>query len=156
MLDLSLPDSTGLDTFIRLYMQAPDVPIVVLTGLDDEATATQAVQAGAQDYLVKGHVSGDLLVRAMRYAIERHRLLMQLRVASLVDALTGLYNRRAFLNEAKSARHPPRTLLYEPCSYCHESTEEGAQTRTISVMVLTVRVINITPSIRSIPSSQAL
>jgi PAS domain S-box-containing protein len=73
LLDLSLPDAQGMDTFVKAYRQAPGVPIVVLTGLDDETLAVQAVQRGAQDYLVKGQVNTDLLVRAMRYAIERKR-----------------------------------------------------------------------------------
>ena len=72
-LDLSLPDSRGLDTFSRTYAQAPQVPIIVLTGLDDEQVAVQAVRKGAQDYLVKGHVDSNLLVRAMHYAVERKR-----------------------------------------------------------------------------------
>jgi phosphoserine phosphatase RsbU/P len=74
LLDLSLPDSGGFDTFARTHAAAPDVPIVVLSGLDDEDTAVRAVQAGAQDYLVKGRVDGALLVRAVRYAIERQTL----------------------------------------------------------------------------------
>ena len=73
LLDLSLPDSLGLETFATLHTQAPGVPIVVLTGLDDETVAVDAVQEGAQDYLVKGQVDGNGLVRAMRYAIERQR-----------------------------------------------------------------------------------
>ena len=75
LLDLSLPDSYGLETFTRLHAHAPNTPIVVLTGLDDDALTVQVVREGAQDYLVKGQVSGDLLVRAMRYAIERKRLI---------------------------------------------------------------------------------
>ena len=75
LLDLSLPDGQGLETFTTVHAQAPGVPIVVLTGLDDETLAVRAVQAGAQDYLVKGRVDGDLLMRAMRYAIERHRIM---------------------------------------------------------------------------------
>jgi PAS domain S-box-containing protein len=71
LLDLGLPDSQGLETFTRVYAQAPDVPIVILTGLDDADQAVEAVKAGAQDYLVKGEVSGGLLARAIRYAIER-------------------------------------------------------------------------------------
>lgn len=74
LLDLSLPDAQGLDTFLRAQAAAPELPIVVLSGLDDEALAVRAVQEGAQDYLVKGHVDGGLLLRAMRYAIERKRL----------------------------------------------------------------------------------
>src|SRR5260370_795071 len=75
LLDLSLPDAHGLDTLVRAHAHAPSVPIVVLTGLDDQALAVKAVRAGAQDYLVKGRVDGDLLVRSMRYATERARAL---------------------------------------------------------------------------------
>ncbi|HWY47646.1 MAG TPA: response regulator [Bryobacteraceae bacterium] len=73
LLDLSLPDEQGLTTLLRTHAHAPKVPIVILTGLDDEAMAVKAVRAGAQDYLVKGRVDGDLLVRSMRYATERWR-----------------------------------------------------------------------------------
>ena len=71
LLDLSLPDSQGLETFRRVNAQVPKVPIVVLSGLDDERVAIKAVGEGAQDYLVKGEVNNHLLVRALRYAIER-------------------------------------------------------------------------------------
>ena len=74
LLDLSLPDSQGLDTFAKAHAQAPQVPIIVLSGLDDEGLAVKAVREGAQDYLVKGQVDSDLLVRSMRYAIERKRV----------------------------------------------------------------------------------
>lgn len=73
LLDLSLPDANGLDTLERAHAQAPKTPIVVLTGHDDEALAVRAVRAGAQDYLVKGHIDGQLLVRSIRYASERGR-----------------------------------------------------------------------------------
>jgi signal transduction histidine kinase len=73
LLDLSLPDSLGLDTFTKAHAQEPHVAIIVLTSLDDEALAVEAVRGGAQDYLVKGQVDGDLLARAMRYAMERKR-----------------------------------------------------------------------------------
>ncbi|HYV27719.1 MAG TPA: SpoIIE family protein phosphatase [Candidatus Eisenbacteria bacterium] len=76
--DLSLPDSHGLNTFNRLHMKAPEVPIIVLSGLNDTTLAVQAVHEGAQDYLVKGQVNGQLLVRSMRYAIERKRMSEQL------------------------------------------------------------------------------
>ena len=71
LLDLGLPDSQGLETLSRTYAHAPRTPIVVLTTIDDESLGTQAVNKGAQDYLVKGQVDGNLLVRALRYAIER-------------------------------------------------------------------------------------
>lgn len=76
--DLSLPDSHGLNTFARLHASAPEVPIIVLSGLNDTTLAVQAVHEGAQDYLIKGQVDGQLLVRAMRYAIERKRMALQL------------------------------------------------------------------------------
>jgi phosphoserine phosphatase RsbU/P len=74
LLDLSLPDAHGMETVGRMLRAAPDAAIIVLSGLDDETTALKAVQAGAQDYLVKGHVEGPLLGRAIRYARERKRL----------------------------------------------------------------------------------
>jgi GAF domain-containing protein/DNA-binding response OmpR family regulator len=73
LLDLSLPDSAGVDTFAQTLAQAPRTPIVVLSGLDDERVAFEAVRAGAQDYLTKGEVDGNLLVRTIHYAIERKR-----------------------------------------------------------------------------------
>jgi len=79
LLDLALPDSKGLDTFFRVFDQVPRVPIIVLTATDDETLAVKAVQAGAQDYLVKGQVDHNLLVRSIHYAIERHRIQQELR-----------------------------------------------------------------------------
>ncbi len=71
LLDLGLPDSHGLDTLVLVRAQAPDVPIVVLTGFQDEETGDQALTEGAQDYLIKGQVDSKLLARSMRYAIAR-------------------------------------------------------------------------------------
>lgn len=101
LLDLSLPDGHGLSTFDTLHQQVPGVPIVVLTGLDDNTLALSAVQQGAQDYLVKGQVSSALLWRSLRYAIERNRMQAALRNLSIIDDLTGLYNRRGFLTLAQ-------------------------------------------------------
>jgi signal transduction histidine kinase len=74
LLDLTLPDSSGLHTFESIHDAAPTVPVVVFSGLDDEDIAIGAVQQGAQDYLVKGQVDGGTILRSMRYAIERHQL----------------------------------------------------------------------------------
>jgi two-component system cell cycle response regulator len=101
LLDLSLPDSQGLDTFLQVRAHAPDVPIVILTGLADEALGRIAVREGAQDYLVKGQVDSARLVRALTYAITRQKLQTEFRVQSLQDDLTGLYNRRGFLTLAE-------------------------------------------------------
>jgi signal transduction histidine kinase len=73
LLDLSLPDSEGLNTLTSFSTRAPALPIVVMTGLEDESVAVRALQAGAQDYLIKGQSDPGLLVRAIRYAIERKR-----------------------------------------------------------------------------------
>ena len=96
LLDLDLPDSSGMVTFERAYAFAPDVPIIVLTDEADEKVAMATVQGGAQDYLVKAEVKASVLARSVRHAIERHRLLSALRSLSLIDDLTGLYNRRGF------------------------------------------------------------
>src|SRR5918998_16716 len=73
LLDLSLPDSSGLETVSRTRAAAPRTPMVVLSGQDDEETALRAVQQGAQDYLIKGQGDGNLIARTIRYAIERQR-----------------------------------------------------------------------------------
>jgi diguanylate cyclase (GGDEF)-like protein/PAS domain S-box-containing protein len=82
-LDLGLPDSQGLDAIRRIQSVAPSVPVVVLTGQDDESLATSALQEGAQDYLVKGQIEHRPLLRALRYAIERSRVDEALRESEL-------------------------------------------------------------------------
>lgn len=91
--DLSLPDARGLDGFYSLRAIVPMTPILVLTSLDDETTAVRAVHAGAQDYLVKGQLSSNLLARAIRYAIERFQIL---------ESLEGARERAEQINRAKT------------------------------------------------------
>src|SRR6185503_9905335 len=93
LLDLSLPDSLGLETFAKVYAHSPAVPIIVLTGNDDHNLALAAVKSGAQDYLVKARLDRQLLLRSMHYAIERKRYQVQLEHQANYDALTGLPNR---------------------------------------------------------------
>ncbi len=89
LLDLSLPDSYGLETFSTMFARAPELPIIVLTGTDDEVMALSAVKTGAQDYLVKGSVDSRLLQRAMRYAMERKGAENALRESEQRYALTA-------------------------------------------------------------------
>jgi len=79
LVDMGLPDEHGLDTVRRSLAAAPDVPVIVLTGLEDEALAAEAMKEGAQDYLIKGQIENRALPRALRHAIERHQLGRRLR-----------------------------------------------------------------------------
>jgi DNA-binding NtrC family response regulator len=98
LLDLSLPDSYGLDTLIEIQQTAADLPILILTGNEDETVAMKAVQMGAEDFLFKGDMHGQLLIRSIRYAIqrkkneaERERLIRELQAAvAEVKSLSGL------------------------------------------------------------------
>ncbi len=92
LLDINLPDGEGLSTFEKVHARAPDVPIIVLTGHDDDELAGEAVRKGAQDYLVKGQVNGSLLGRSIRYAINRQKLL-----AELEHSLKEIKTLRGFL-----------------------------------------------------------
>jgi diguanylate cyclase (GGDEF)-like protein len=100
LLDLGLPDAQGLEAIRRAHAAAPGVPVVVLTGLDDESLAVQALQQGAQDYLIKGQIETRGLLRALRYAVERKTMesaalsmARQMAHSAEHDFLTGLPNR---------------------------------------------------------------
>ena len=113
LLDLSLPDSFGLDTFAKVYAHSPTVPIIVLTGNDDQMLALTAVKGGAQDYLVKGRLDRELLLRSMQYSIERKRYQVQLEHQANYDALTGLPNRNLLhdrLRQAVYSQRSPRNI----------------------------------------------
>jgi two-component system, cell cycle response regulator len=104
LLDLSLPDSQGLETYRAIHARHPAVPVLVLSGLNDESVALKAVNEGAQDFLRKSRVDSELLPRAIRYAIERHGMLEQVRQLAVADELTGLVNRRGFMLLAEHQR----------------------------------------------------
>ena len=97
LVDLGLPDAQGLDAVVLLRGAVPHLPLVVLTVTDDESLATRALQAGAQDYLIKAHIDGHWLWRSLSYSLERQRLQLQLLNLSHTDDLTGFSNRRGFL-----------------------------------------------------------
>jgi diguanylate cyclase (GGDEF)-like protein len=103
LLDLLLPDAIGLDAVVAVREADPKVPVVVLSGQDDEALAVDAVQQGAQDYLLKSYADGNLLSRAIRYAAERKRAEVALEEQAMRDPLTGLPNRRLFLDRLNNA-----------------------------------------------------
>ncbi len=96
LLDLNLPDSNTEETLAECVELAENNPVIVLTGNDSEEVGVRAVQFGAQDYLVKGEYNDRILLRALRYARERHRMWSTLRRLSVIDELSGLYNRRGF------------------------------------------------------------
>jgi signal transduction histidine kinase len=106
LLDLSLPDAQGLDTLARIRQAAPDLPIVIITGLNDESLAVEAVRGGAQDYLIKGQADSHAVIRAILYSIERKRIEVQLekeraRQAALHEvnlAITSTLDLRAVLD----------------------------------------------------------
>lgn len=117
LLDLSLPDAFGLPTVRQIHDTSPTIPVVVLSGVSDQSLALQAVQQGAQDYLVKGQGHPELLARAVRYAIERKRTEERLTYLAQYDHLTGLVNRSLFRDRlvqamARSKRmHQPIGLM---------------------------------------------
>jgi diguanylate cyclase (GGDEF)-like protein len=118
LLDLSLPDESGVSTVQRVVAGAEDAVVVVMTGAGDEELGVAAMAAGAQDYLVKGQVDSRLLRRALRFAMSRQTLRQQLQDWSHKDELTGLNNRRGFLALAEQnirlarRQHVPFLLLF--------------------------------------------
>lgn len=100
LLDLFLGDSRGLETFKRMKELVKNTPIVILSGLDDEQSAVDAIQQGAQDFLVKDTVDGNRLSRVIQYAIKRNEAQKDPKNVGLIDTLTGLYNRRGFFTVA--------------------------------------------------------
>lgn len=115
LLDLTLPDSRGFDTFRLFSLEYPEIPVVVLSGFDDEALALECVRNGAQDYQVKGRFDFQALARFLRFAIERHRQQQRFKELSITDDLTGLYNRRGFFelgsHQLKIAERAEREML---------------------------------------------
>jgi signal transduction histidine kinase len=109
LLDMGLPDEHGLDTVRRSLAAAPDVPVIVLTGLDDEELAAKAMKEGAQDYLIKGQIESRALPRALRHAIERHRLQTE---ADLIRTHQMQF-KDEFLSHVSHELRSPLTAIYQ-------------------------------------------
>jgi signal transduction histidine kinase len=109
LLDLGLPDGHGLDTVRRVHAVAPGVPVIVLTGLDDEALAAAAMAEGAQDYLIKGQIENRALPRALRHAIERYR--MQRETEQL--RTDQMQFKDEFLSHVSHELRSPLTAIYQ-------------------------------------------
>jgi signal transduction histidine kinase len=109
LLDLNLPDSRGAETFRRVRDHAPNVPVVVLSGQDDEALAIKAVHQGVQDYLLKGNLSSKHLERAIRYAVERQGLLRALEITQKQQ----LEFKNQFLSHVSHELRTPLTCIHQ-------------------------------------------
>ncbi len=111
----SLSDGMGYGKLEKIRLQAPNIPVIVLTDSDDETLAVDTIEKGAQDYLVKSNLDGKLIVRAIRFAVIRHHTLAQFRALAIVDELTGLHNRRGFVNlgeqQLKLARRTKKEII---------------------------------------------
>jgi signal transduction histidine kinase len=109
LLDLNLPDSQGAETFRKVLEKAPDVPVVILSGQDDESLALKALHQGVQDYLVKGSFTGTGLDRAMRYAVERQALLRSLEMSRKEQ----LEFKNQFLSHVSHELRTPLTCIHQ-------------------------------------------
>jgi len=114
--DLNLPDSPRVETFFKLKLHVPEIPIVVLSGFADEEMSLKAVRAGAQDYLVKGKIDGNILERSLLFAIERKKAEDIINTLAYHDSLTGLpsrtlFNDRFAMAMADSKRNDKKTAV---------------------------------------------
>lgn len=120
LLDLTLPDSQGIETVGKVQEYATTIPIIVLTGLDDEKIALQAIQYGAQDYLVKGQINPGMIARVIRYGVERKRLEMRqaLLIRHLQDAIAQIRTLRGMMPICSSCK-----MIRDDSGYWHQVEE---------------------------------
>ena len=121
LLDLGLPESSGLDTLAYVVERVKDIPIIVLTGLDDDVVGMEAVRKGAQDYLVKGQVDGNLLVRVVRYSIERKKV--EKRMREIIESKRVLERIRIEEEKRKQLIINTTHLLHTPLTIVNANLE---------------------------------
>jgi signal transduction histidine kinase len=140
LLDLTLPDCAGGDTIARVHSAAPRIPIVVLTGLEDDAISRNAVKAGAQDFLVKGLFDGGLLSRSLFYAIERARLHHELEKAR-DDALQAAKLKSEFLAIISHEMRTPMNAILGPVELLIDTPLNPDQTELASTALIGARAM---------------
>ena len=150
LLDLNLPDARGAVAPRMIQRAAAEVPIVILTGLDDDQLAEENARAGVQDYLLKREINGDILVRSLRYAMERSRLLNEAKALSVRDDLTGLLNRRGFISSAEqqlktaSRMDKPVLLLFADVDDMKECNDRFGHAAGDKLLLKAARVLRNT------------
>jgi DNA-binding NtrC family response regulator len=166
LLDLSLPDGRGLDTVVRTHSAVPNIPIVVMSGLGDEELAVRALRQGAQDYLVKGQVDSNTLIRSVRYAIERNQaedalrkahdkleLRVQERTVELVQEIEERKKAEQSLREAlievkdlKSKLRDENTYLREEFNILHSREDIVGNSEAINIVLKQIEQVAPTDS----------
>ena len=135
LLDLGLPDGHGLDTVRRAQAAAPNVPLIVLTGLDDEALAARAMNEGAQDYLIKGQIENRALPRALRHAIERNRM----RAETELLRKQQLQLKDEFLSHVSHELRSPLTAIYQFVSILLDGLAGGLNPKQREYLACTLK-----------------
>ena len=150
--DLNLPDSRGTQTVSSLQTSYPDVPLVIVSAWEDEAISLRSVKAGAQDYLVKGHIDGANLHRVIRYAVERKRTELELVRLAQYDQLTSLPN-RTLLRERVD--HALRRAMRSGTMRSHTFATIGVSTNVAAIRIGCTALVAMYAA-RSVPAEPAV
>jgi len=154
ILDLSLPDSEGLHTLEEVLKNAKDIPIIILTGTDDQKMALDAVKSGAQDYLIKGKVNGILLERSIFYSIERQKIMKQLKHSEKEFRLA--FHRASFYKDILA--HDMNNILQGIMSgtqlldmyYCNTENQEKLSNLSKMIIIQIMRGVRLISNVRRI------